>query len=78
MNLKPKLTDHDIIILLALASKACGEDLTINIKDPLHTKQFNSLRADVSKLLTRLDKEDPILPIPSDGKPWAKRNGKAR
>ena len=76
MHLHKLLTDHDLITLLALASKVCGENVQIksDVPQPLKQKQLDALRLEAIKTLIRLDKEAPgtVIPAP-DNKPWAYR-----
>ncbi len=76
MQLRRVLTDHDIVTLVALASKVCSETLLVKADQlqSLKQKQLELLKIETARVLSRLDKEAPsIIPVPSDGKPWAYR-----
>lgn len=76
-TIKDIVSDQDVLLLLALASKVCGEKFPST--DPLVSRQIQKLRDDVAKRLTRIDTKYPgIIVEPSDGKPWLKRGGKTK
>lgn len=74
MDIRKKITDHELFTLLALASKVCSEKTVIESKNTISQKQLDLLKATTCKVLSRLDREFPaIIPIPTDGKPWSTR-----
>ncbi len=73
-SIKEVLSDKDILILLMLASKICGEKFPPN--NPLVLKQIEKLREETAKILIKVDEKTPgVIVEPSDGRPWNKRQG---
>jgi hypothetical protein len=74
------ITDQELLYLLALASRVCGENSKITgANEQLLNKQLHTLKTNVAETLTKIDKNIPsIIPTPSDGKTWARRNGKPK
>ncbi len=73
-TIKDALSDRDILLLLTLASKVCGEKYPPT--NPLIIKQIEKLREETAKILIKVDEKTPgIIVEPSDGKAWNKRAG---
>lgn len=76
-TIKDAVSDRDILILVALAAKVCGEKFPPN--SPLVAKQIEKLREEAAKILTKIDEKAPgLIADPSDGRPWRNRSGRPK